>query len=255
MSNIPLYGAELVGTFLLVLLGNAVVGNVVLKGTKGNGGGWIVITAGWGLAVFVGAFVVFSTSGAHLNPAVSIGLASGGIFDWALVPGYITGQMLGGLLGALFVWLLFIPHWPKTDDPDLKLACFATIPAIESVPNNLFSEFLGTFVLIFGILCIKPAYLNLHETTAVIDLGAEGLIPVSLLVMAIGLSLGGTTGYAINPARDLSPRFMHWILPIPGKGSSQWRYASIPVVGPILGSVAAAGLYVLLIRLDVLTGN
>jgi glycerol uptake facilitator protein len=230
--------AEFIGTAMLILLGNGVVGNVVLAGTKGNGSGWIVITWGWGMAVFVAVFTMAAFSGAHINPAVSLGLAIAGKFDWALVPGYVTAQFLGAMLGAALVWLVYRPHFACTDDPDLKLACFCTAPAIRDPISNLISEIIGTFVLVFAVLFLA---------VSVFGLGALDALPVGLLVLAIGLSLGGTTGYAINPARDLGPRIIHALLPMPGgKGDSDWGYAWIPVVGPLIGAALAAGLYLLL---------
>jgi glycerol uptake facilitator protein len=229
---------EIIGTALLLLLGNGVVANVVLKGTKGNGSGWIVITWGWGMAVFVAVFTVAAFSGAHLNPAVSVGLAVAGKFDWAQVPLYVAGQFIGAMLGSAMVWLLYRPHFAQTEDRDLKLACFCTGPALRDVPANLFSEILGTFVLVFAVLFLA---------VAVFGLGALDALPVGLLVLAIGLSLGGTTGYAINPARDLGPRLVHALLPMPGgKRDSDWGYAWIPVLGPLLGAALAGGLYLLL---------
>ncbi|HMQ29294.1 MAG TPA: MIP/aquaporin family protein [Chloroflexaceae bacterium] len=242
---------EIVGTFLLVLLGDAVVAGVLLNRSKSQNGGWIVITVAWAMAVFVGAYSVAAVSGAHLNPAVTIGLATAGNFGtdfftgWGDVPIYIAGQMIGAFLGAVVVWLHYFPHWAVTEDPGLKLAVFSTGPAIPSPLWNLVSEIIGTFVLVFGILAIK-GFTIADATGAAFDvnLGALGIIPVALLVLVIGLSLGGTTGYAINPARDLGPRIAHAILPIPGKGSSDWGYSWVPVVGPIIGAVIAGLLYV-----------
>lgn len=229
---------EIIGTAILLLLGNGVVANVVLTGTKGNGAGWIVIAWGWGMAVFVAVFTVAAFSGAHLNPAVSVGLAVAGKFEWAKVPAYLLAQFVGAMLGAAAVWLLYRPHFAQTDDRDLKLACFCTAPAVRDVPSNLFSEVLGTFVLVFAVLFLA---------VSVFGLGALDALPVGLLVLAIGLSLGGTTGYAINPARDLGPRLVHALLPMPGgKRDSDWGYAWIPVVGPILGAGLAGLLYLAL---------
>ncbi|MCL4805511.1 MAG: aquaporin family protein [Anaerolineae bacterium] len=233
------YIAELIGTMLLIILGDGVVANVLLGKTKGNNGGWIVITTAWALAVFVGVMVVGSISGAHLNPAVSIGLAVAGNFPWAQVPGYIVAQMVGAFIGAVIVWLSYFNHWAATSDPGLKLAVFSTGPAIRNTVWNLVTEAVGTFMLLFGVLGIRGAVMG----TEAIDLGGLGAIPVAFLVWAIGLSLGGPTGYAINPARDLAPRIAHAILPIPGKGSSDWGYSWIPVVGPIVGAVIAALLW------------
>ncbi len=229
----PLVG-EIIGTMLLILLGDGVVANVVLGKTKGNSGGWIVITTAWALAVFVGAYASAAISGAHLNPAVSVGLAVAGAFNWGDLPIYIIGQMIGAFLGAVLVWLAYYQHWGATPDPGAKLAVFSTGPAIRNTVWNLVTEIIGTFVLVFGILAIRGAE---------VDMGALGIIPVAFLVWAIGLSLGGPTGYAINPARDLGPRIAHFVLPIPGKGSSDWAYSWIPVVGPIVGAVIAALLW------------
>lgn len=234
--------AEVIGTMLLILLGNGVVANVVLKGTKGNNSGWIVITTAWALAVFVGVQVAGPVSGAHLNPAVTLGLAIAGKFSWDLVPTYIAAQMTGALLGAFLVWLFNKDHFAITEDEGAKLACFSTSPAIRNIFSNLISEIIGTFVLVFVIFHFADPSISLHQdSTAKVGLGSVGALPVTLLVWAIGLSLGGTTGYAINPARDLGPRIMHAILPV--KGSSDWGYAWIPVVGPILGATLAAILY------------
>ena len=240
--------AELLGTMLLILLGNGVVANVVLKGTKGNDSGWIVITTGWALAVFVGVVVAGPYSGAHINPAVTIGLATAGKISWSIVPEYIAGQMIGAMLGAFLVWLFYKDHFKVTEDEGGKLACFSTGPAIKNTFSNLISEIIGTFVLIFVIFYLVGPTMSINggvEGDAIIGLGSIGAIPVAFVVFVIGLSLGGTTGYAINPARDLGPRIMHAILPI--KGSSDWGYSWIPVVGPIIGAVIAALLYVALV--------
>jgi len=221
---------ELVGTALLVLLGDGVVANAVLKNTKGNNSGWIVITAGWAMAVFVGVFVASGASGGHLNPAVTLALAASGKFSWSKVTLYLVAQMLGACLGAFLVWWQYKSHFDGTDDPAGKLAVFCTGPQIRSPFLNFFSEVLGTFVLVFAVL---------HITGPQGGLGSLDALPVALVVLAIGLSLGGTTGYAINPARDLGPRLMHALLPIPKKGPSDWAYAWIPVVGPILGGFLA----------------
>lgn len=240
--------AEILGTMLMILLGNGVVANVVLNGTKGNSSGWIVITTGWALAVFVGVIVAGPFSGAHLNPAVTIALAMAGKLSWGLVPEYIAGELIGAMLGAFLVWLIYKDHFKATDDEGGKLACFSTGPAIKNSFSNMVSEIIGTFVLIFVILYLAGPSIDLIgdiDASAVIGLGSLGAIPVAFLVWAIGLSLGGTTGYAINPARDLGPRIMHAILPV--KGSSDWGYAWIPIVGPVVGSVLAALLYVALL--------
>lgn len=233
--------AEFLGTALLILLGNGVVANVVLNGTKGNGGGWIAITTAWALAVFVGVVVAGPYSGAHLNPAVTIGLAIVGKFDWAMVPVYMLAQLLGAMTGSLFVWLKYIDHFKATEDKGLKLASFSTGPAIKNNVANLFSEIIGSFVLLFVIFHITSA--EIVDTKAPLGLGSIGAIPVMFLVWAIGLSLGGTTGYAINPVRDLGPRIMHSILPVAGKGSSEWSYAWIPITGPIIGASLGALLF------------
>ena len=225
---------ELIGTALLLLLGDGVVANVVLRGTKGEASGWIVITLGWAMAVFVAVFVVAAASGAHINPAVTIGLAVAGKFPWADVPLYLVAQMLGAMLGAALMWLHYRLHFSETEDADAKLAVFATGPAIRSTLDNVISETIGTFVLVLAVL-----FLAAPE----VGLGALDALPVALVVLVIGLALGGTTGYAINPARDLGPRIMHALLPIPGKRSSDWGYSWIPVVGPVLGGVLAALLY------------
>ncbi|MBI3417605.1 MAG: aquaporin family protein [Verrucomicrobia bacterium] len=234
------FAAELVGTLLLVLLGDGVVANVLLNKSKGQNSGWIVITTGWGLAVAAGAYAVNTTSGAHLNPAVTIGLAAIGKFPWNEVPGYLLAQMLGAFLGATLVWLAYLPHWKETPDAGLKLGVFCTAPAIRHTFANLLTEIIGTFVLVFGALAI-PAANNLSKSLGF----ATGLGPllVGLLVVSIGVSLGGPTGYAINPARDLGPRLAHCLLPIAGKGGSDWSYAWIPIVGPIVGGVLGALFY------------
>jgi glycerol uptake facilitator protein len=231
--------AELIGTALLVLLGDGVVANVLLKQSKGNGGGWIVITAGWGFAVMVGAYAVGTITGGHLNPAVSIGLATIGKLPWDQVPIYIAGQMAGAIIGAIGVWLAYLPHWKITEDKAAVRGVFCTAPAIRNAPSNLLTEIIGTLVLVLGALAI-PSTRNLIE-----DGFAKGFGPllVGFLVWSIGLSLGGPTGYAINPARDLGPRIAHAFLPIPGKTDSDWGYAWIPVVGPIIGGVLGALFY------------
>ena len=229
--------AELVGTALLVLLGNGVVANVVLKQCKGANAGWGVIALGWGMAVFVAVSVVAPISGAHINPAVTIGQAVAGGFPWADVPAYVVAQMIGGAVGGLLVWVFYRLHFAATEDADAQLAVFCTGPAIRNTSSNFTSELIGTFVLVFAVLSIAGPD---------VGLGALDALPVGLVVLAIGLSLGGTTGYAINPARDLSPRMVHALLPIPGKRDSDWSYAWIPVLGPIAGGVVAALLYLAL---------
>lgn len=230
---------ELIGTFLLILLGDGVVANVVLRRSKGSDAGWIVITAGWAFAVYVAAATVAPLSGAHLNPAVTVGLYSAGKLDAGLIPAYLAGQAIGAFLGAVAVFLTYKLQFDATDDPAGKLGVFCTGPAIRSPGWNLFCETIGTFVLILAVLWMAPAVIE-GATAPKLGLGAVGLLPVALTVFAIGLSLGGPTGYAINPARDLFPRLAHQVLPIPGKGPSDWGYAWVPIVGPILGALLAA---------------
>jgi glycerol uptake facilitator protein len=234
--------AELIGTAIILLLGSGVVANVILPGTKGNGGGLIAITTAWALAVFCGVVVAGPYSGAHLNPAVTIGLAAVGKFDWALAPGFIIAQLGGAMIGSGLAWLMYRHHFDMADDAGLKRAPFCTDPAVRNFTTSVISEMLGTFVLIFVILYISGAKLEDAQETPV-GLGSLGGLPVALLVWVIGLALGGPTGYAINPARDLGPRIMHQLLPIKGKGSSDWGYSWVPIVGPILGALLAAGLY------------
>ena len=247
VAELKLYTAELIGTIILVLLGNGVVANVVLRQTKGHGSGWIAITAGWGFAVYAAVLCVGEISGAHLNPAVTIGLAvaNAGGFEWSLVPGYIAAQMMGATIGAIIVYVFYKSHFDVTAEPELKLAIFCTAPNIRNLPLNLFSEVVATFVLVYAALCISDPSFTLADTSdkTPIGLGSIGALRVGLIVFVIGLSLGGTTGYAINPARDLGPRIAHAILPIPGKGSSDWGYAAVPVIGPIVGGILAACLY------------
>ncbi len=235
--------AEGIGTMLLIILGDGVVAGVLLAKSKAQDSGWIVITAGWGFAVMIAVYAVGRISGAHINPAVTVGLASIGEFEWALVPGYIIAQMIGAIVGGVIVWLHYLPHWAETEDPALKLGVFSTGPAIRNTPSNLISEVIGTFVLVFGVLAIVTTFGPETITDEPLQAAfATGLIPllVGILVWAIGLSLGGPTGYAINPARDLGPRIAHAILPIAGKGGSDWGYAWIPVVGPIVGGILGA---------------
>jgi glycerol uptake facilitator protein len=235
------YLAEFVGTALLILLGDGVVAGVLLRESKAENSGWIVITFGWGLAVAVAVYAIARISGAHINPAVTLALASIGEFDWADVPGYIIAQMLGAIVGAALVYLHYLPHWGLTDDPGLKLAVFSTGPAVRATGANLVSEIIGTFVLVFGVLGIGANFSGGEDPggLAALAVGVNPLL-VGLLVLGIGLSLGGPTGYAINPARDLGPRIAHAILPIAGKGDSDWGYSWIPVVGPIIGGILGA---------------
>ncbi len=239
--------AEIIGTMLLILLGNGVVANVVLNGTKGNSSGWIVIAFGWGLAVMAGVMVAGPYSGAHINPAVTIGLAVGGLFPWAKVGIYIAGQMIGAALGAFLVWLSYHDHYKATSDKGGILATFSTGPAIKNYGKNFMTEVIGTFVLLFVIFYMTgPEFGAEQLPDAKIGLGSLGALPVSLLVVGIGLSLGGPTGYAINPARDLGPRIVHALLPMSNKGNSDWGYSWIPVIAPITGAIIAAGLYLYL---------
>lgn len=226
--------AELTGTALLLVLGNGVVANVILDKTKGNNGGLISITFGWAIAVFVGVYAVGPISGAHLNPAVTIALAAIGKFEWAQVPSYLLAQLLGAMLGSFIMWLSYRQHFDATSDQTAKLGVFCTSPSINSPFNNVLSELVGTFVFMLAILFI---------TKSDSSLGSLNALPVALLVLGIGLSMGGPTGYAINPARDLGPRIMHAILPIKGKGDSGWAYSWVPVLGPTIGGVLAALLY------------
>lgn len=239
-----IYVSEFIATAIMILLGGGVVANVVLKGTKGNDSGWIVITTAWALAVFVAVIVAGPHSGAHLNPAVTVALAIANVFEWGKVPGYILAQLGGAMMGSFLVWIFYKDHFDATDDKGLKAAPFATSPAISNKLSNLFSEILGTFVLIFVIFYITGGELGEEKTP--IGLGSVGALPVAFLVWVIGLSLGGTTGYAINPARDLGPRIVHYIIPLKGKGDSNWGYAWVPIVGPIIGATLAALLHLFL---------
>lgn len=230
------YVAEFIGTLILVLLGNGVVGGVVLKGTKGEGAGWFTIVVGWGIAATLAVLAVGKISGSHLNPAITLALAVKGDFPWENVGGYIVAQFLGAIVASVLVWLHYGPHWRPTTDADTKRAVFCTIPSTRNTFYNLFSEIIATGVLVLIILLLGAT-----EFT-------QGLKPfaIGLVIVSIGLSLGGTTGFAINPARDLGPRIAHFLLPIHGKGSSDWGYAWIPVVGPILGGVLAVYVFGLL---------
>jgi glycerol uptake facilitator protein len=240
------YIGEFIGTMILIILGDGVVAGVLLRNSKAENSGWIVITFGWGMAVAVAVYCVGQFSGAHINPAVTISLAVTGQFDWALVPGYIIAQFLGAFVGGVIVWLAYLPHWAETEDEGLKLGVFCTAPAIYNTPANVVTEIIGTFVLVFGISgLVANAGAVPGDLAAVIASGLNPLL-VGLLVLGIGLSLGGPTGYAINPARDLGPRIAHAVLPIAGKGGNDWGYSWIPVVGPIIGGIIGAGLFVLL---------
>ena len=236
--------AEIIGTFLLILLGCGVNANVSLAKTYGSSSGWIVIATGWAIAVYVGVVVSAPYSGAHLNPAVTAGLAAAGKFSWNEVPLYILAQFIGAMLGAFFVWLTHKDHFDATEDGGTKRGVFCNAPAIPNIPINLLNEALGTFVLVFTVLYFSDAVIT--DTNTVIGLGSLGALPVAFLVWGIGLSLGGTTGYAINPARDLGPRIIHALVPIKEKGSNGWGYSWIPVAGPILGGLIAAGLFLAL---------
>lgn len=240
-----LFLGELFGTMFLMILGDGVVANVLLSKSKGENAGWIVITTGWAFAVMVGVFVsgLFGSPAAHINPAVTIGLAAGGMFPWADVPLFVIAQVIGAFLGGVIVWLSYYRHWEATQDPGLKLAVFSTGPAIRDPLWNSVTEIVGTFALVLGVVAI----FNLVEAPTMAGIPVDGLGPflVGSLVWGIGLSLGGPTGYAINPARDLGPRIAHQILPIAGKGDSDWAYGWVPVVAPIIGGVIA-GLVALL---------
>ena len=228
-----IYLGEFIGTLVLFVLGGGVVAGVLLSESKAFGAGWLVITVAWGIAVTMAIYAVGGISGAHINPAVTLGLAFVDEFPWSQVPGYIIAQMCGAFTGGVIVWIHYLPHWRKTGDKAAKLAVFATGPAIRSYPANLVSEILATMVLVMGLL-----FLGANEFT-------EGLNPlvIGVLILVIGLGLGGPTGYAINPARDLGPRLAHFVLPIIGKGTSDWAYAWIPVVGPIIGGMSGAAIY------------
>jgi len=240
MSNMGMYFAEFLGTLILILLGDGVVANVSLNKSKAEGAGWMVVTTAWGMAVAIAAYTTGWVSGAHLNPALTIGFASIGDISWSLVPGYIIAQMLGAMVGAFLVYAAFKDHFAATDDPDAKLGIFCTAPAIRNHKSNFITEVIGTAMLVLGILGIN------HVNN---DVGALSAFLAGVLVWVIGLSLGGPTGYAINPARDLGPRIAHAILPIPGKRDSDWSYAHIPVIGPIVGGVIGALIFNLFLSL------
>ena len=228
--------AEVIGTALLIILGDGVVAGVMLNKTKAQNSGWMVITAGWAMGVLVAVYAVGRISGAHLNPAITLGLALVGKFAWSNVPRYIGAQFIGAFLGAVIVWLAYLAHWSETESQASKLSVFSTIPAIRRCPLNLLTEIIGTFVLVFGVLAISA---NAGPAQS----GVTPLL-IGLLVWGIGLSLGAPTGYAINPARDLGPRVAHALLPIPGKGSSDWGYSWVPIVGPLIGGAMGAAAYV-----------
>lgn len=238
------YVAEFAGTLILVLLGDGVVANVLLRQSKGEHAGWLTICFGWGMGVALAVYAVGTISGAHINPAVTVGLASIGQFDWALVPGYIIAQMLGAFTGATLVWLTYLNHWKETDDVVLKLGSFCTVPQIRNAVTNFITEVIATAFLVFGVVAIVANIQNFgnRELGTVFAVGTMPLI-IGFLVFAIGMSLGGPTGYAINPARDLGPRIAHAVLPIAGKGGSDWSYSWIPVLAPLVGGVIGAWLY------------
>lgn len=227
--------AEFIGTSMMMIIGNGVVANIVLPKTKGNNGGLISIVLGWTIAVFVGVFISNTASGAHLNPAVTIAFATAGKFSWSLVPTYLLAQLLGSMLGAFVVWMIYKDHLNESENSADQLACFSTGPSIRRLPQNFIVETVATFVFVIGIFHIKAAG---------VELGSFSALPVALLVAGIGFGIGGPTGWAINPARDLGPRIMHFVLPIKGKGPSDWAYAAIPVFGPIVGGILAAIIYV-----------
>jgi len=241
------YVAEAIGTMILIILGDGVVANVLLTKCKGQNSGWIVITTGWGLAVTIAVYAVGRISGAHINPAVTIALASIGEFPWHQAAGYVVAQLIGAIAGAAVVWLIYLPHWAETREPEIKLAVFATGPAIRNPPSNFVTELIGTAFLVFGVLAIA-ANSQLMRKQGNVDFSpvfSTGLQPllVGFLVWGIGLSLGGPTGYAINPARDLGPRIAHALLPIAGKGDGDWGYSWIPVIAPIAGGILGAFLF------------
>jgi glycerol uptake facilitator protein len=240
------YIGEFIGTMILIILGDGVVAGVLLRNSKAENSGWIVITFGWAMAVAVAVYCVGQFSGAYINPAVTIAAAVTGSLELALVPGFIIAQFLGAFVGAVIVWLAYLPHWPETEDEGLKLGVFCTAPAIYNTPANVITEIIGTFVLVFGVFGITANAASVPgDAAAVIASGINPLL-VGLIVLGIGLSLGGPTGYAINPARDLGPRIAHAVLPIAGKGGNDWGYAWIPVVGPIIGGILGAVTWVIL---------
>ncbi len=236
------YIFEFIGTAMLILIGNGIVANLILKGTKGSDSGWVGISLAWGIAVFIGVFISADVSGAHLNPAVTIGLATAGKFSWTLAPGYFIAQVLGGMMGNLLVWLTYKKQYEATEDAGAILGTFSTSPAIRSPFWNMVTEIIGTFALVFGVFYIAGGAVGDDP----VSLGSLDALPVALLVMGIGFGLGGPTGYAINPARDFGPRLLHAILPIKNKGKSDWGYAWVPVIGPIIGAVLAALVFLLI---------
>jgi glycerol uptake facilitator protein len=247
---VEIFLAEFIGTLILILLGDGVVAGVLLRNSKAENSGWVVITLAWGLAVAIAVYAVGRISGAHINPAVTLGLASIGAVPLAQVPVYIIGQMLGAFVGAVLVWLHYLPHWKETEDPELKLGVFSTGPAIRNTASNFIAEFIGTVMLVFGVLAIVTTLseTGVGDPSLAVAFGtAVGPLLVGLLVVVIGMSLGGPTGYAINPARDLGPRIAHAVLPIAGKGGSDWGYSWIPVVAPIVGGIVGALLFQLTI--------
>ncbi|GAA4806541.1 MIP/aquaporin family protein [Olivibacter ginsenosidimutans] len=238
--------AELLGTLILILLGGGVVANVLLKGTNGNDSGWIVITTGWALAVFTGVVIAGPYSGAHLNPAVTLAMVITGSLSYGDALLYVLAQFIGAMAGSFLVWLMYKDHFDQTENPGLKQAVFCTSPAIRNLPINLTSEIIGTFVLILAVFFFTDGEISIEQTKTPVGLGSIGAIPVAFVVWVIGLSLGGTTGYAINPARDLGPRIMHALLPIKNKANFNGSYAWVPVLGPLIGSTLACIIYLLL---------
>lgn len=246
--NIDPYIAEFIGTFILLLLGEGVVANVNLKKTIAEGQTpWVLITSAWGFSVFVAVFITSQFSGAHLNPAVTIGLAVAEKFSWTLVPGYLISQLLGAMMGSWICYITYIDHYKVTSDEDSVRSTFCTGPAIRNLKNNFFSEFIGTFVLVFGVLFIAIPNIEIDSfEVSSFGLGALEALPVGILVWVIGLSLGGTTGYAINPARDFGPRIVYQLIPRKNK-DADWSYAWIPILGPFTGGVVAGFIYLLLV--------
>ena len=246
--NIDPYIAEFIGTFILLLLGEGVVANVKLKKTIAEAQTpWVLITSAWGFSVFVAVFITSQFSGAHINPAVTIGLAVAEKFSWTLVPGYLISQLLGAMMGSWICYITYIDHYKVTSDEDSVRSTFCTGPAIRNLKNNFFSEFIGTFVLVFGVLFIAIPNIEIDGLeVSSFGLGALEALPVGILVWVIGLSLGGTTGYAINPARDFGPRIVYQLIPRKNK-DADWSYAWIPILGPFTGGVVAGFIYLLLV--------